>query len=75
METPQKPAGVLFGDGVLATPGQIAALVHLVGEAHHVHVTKGMFDLPEGYLSFRQDYASGNGTVYGGIGPDGSVST
>ena len=40
-----------------------------------VHV--GGFDLPEGYLTFRIDYPNRGiySTIYGGISPEGDVST
>lgn len=37
-------------------------------------VAKGMFDLPEGYITFRCDYRTGQ-SMYGGISPEGDVST
>lgn len=42
-----------------------------------LRVMKGGFDLPDGYLTFQQIYPSqlGATSIYGGIGPDGSVST
>lgn len=61
------------------TPEQIRALIRLLNTEHtaQMTVTKGGFDLPDGYLAFRLDYADpGNGTsIFGGIDPEGSVST
>ena len=39
-----------------------------------VFVQKGGFDLPEGYLAFRQT-SKGDRSIYGGIDRDGAVST
>lgn len=39
-----------------------------------IQVTKGGFDLPTGYLAFRTDYLDGS-SIYGGIAPNGDVST
>lgn len=38
---------------------------------HDLRVAKGGLDLPGGYLEFH----NGDGTLYGGIAPDGQVST
>ena len=40
-----------------------------------IDVQLGGFDLPDGYLFFRKDYADGSTPLYGGISPEGDVST
>ncbi len=42
-----------------------------------LRIMKGGFDLPDGYITFQQIYPSSLGatSTYGGIAPDGSVST
>jgi hypothetical protein len=39
-----------------------------------IDVQLGGFDLPDGYLAFRCDYINGQ-PMYGGISPEGEVST
>lgn len=39
-----------------------------------IRVQKGGFDLPNGYLAFGQRYLEG-AIIYGGIAPNGDVST
>lgn len=59
----------------IMTPEQKAAILYLTRDEARVEVTKlSPFDLPEGWLTFVQRYAAG-GSVYGGIAPDGAVST
>lgn len=41
----------------------------------NVDVVKGALDLPEGYLAFRVDYNGNSSSMYGGVAPDGAVST
>ena len=58
------------------TIAQRDALVRLANDAvDHIGVQKGGFDLPEGYLAFRQKYADHSSPIYGGIAPNGDVST
>ena len=61
------------------TDEQLTAIARLIGadSVAHIVVAAGGFDLPSGYLSFRYDFKDpGNGSsIYGGIGPDGAVST
>lgn len=57
------------------TPEQRDALLHIAGaRVAGVTVQKGGFDLPDGYLAFGQRYEEGV-IIYGGIAPDGAVST
>lgn len=35
----------------------------------------GPFDLPSGYLTFRADYKDATGSIYGGVSPEGDIST
>lgn len=57
------------------TPDQRVALVRIASErVAGITVQKGGFDLPDGYLAFGQRYEEGV-IIYGGIAPDGAVST
>lgn len=58
------------------TVEQFEALKHMADSSVRkgIHVMKGGFDLPDGYLTFRYDYKDG-GSIYGGIAPNGDVST
>ena len=59
----------------IATVNQLSQVVYLAGpHCESVKVTKGTFDLPDGYLSFLQIMNGGN-RVVGGIDPDGRAST
>lgn len=63
-----------------ATTDQAAAILRILRNANvtNINVVKAGFDLPEGYLGFRYDYDSGfapAGSIYGGIAPNGDVST
>lgn len=59
-----------------ATDEQIDAVARLLrgDSSAAMDVHEGGFGLPNGYLAFRLDY-EGGGSMYGGIDPDGSVST
>jgi len=58
------------------TPDQVIAIGRLLENEHRVHVTKASpFDLPERWLSFRTDHIPSKAAIYGGIAPDGQVST
>lgn len=61
----------------LATPEQIDAVTYMASsEARKsVAVFPNSFDLPDGYLTFWYEYQDGSQKIYGGIAPDGSVST
>jgi hypothetical protein len=55
---------------------QLSAIKGLVCNKHKVHITlSNPFDLPEGYLAFRSEHVPSGQAIYGGIAPDGSVST
>lgn len=57
------------------TVEQRDALVRIANDrVKSVGVQKGGLDLPDGYLAFRQDYPTGT-PIYGGIAPNGDVST
>lgn len=57
-----------------ATPEQITQIFRLVRDFSKVEISVAAFDLPDGYLSFCEEYENGM-TVVGGISPDGRVST
>lgn len=57
-----------------ATSDQIAAVWGLMLKFHEVVVGMGGPDLPHGYLTFIETYESGT-RVYGGISPEGRIST
>lgn len=59
-----------------ATPEQMMAVNRLLipETVRNVDVQRGGFDLPDGYLAVAVEYVSGS-CLYGGIDPDGSVST
>ena len=56
--------------------GQLDALKRIVSneKIEQITVQNGGLGLPEGYLAFIQVYTS-EGTIYGGISPQGDVST
>lgn len=57
------------------TLDQKSALVRLhTQRVADIRVQKGGFDLPDGYLAFGQRYEEGV-IIYGGIAPNGDVST
>lgn len=57
------------------TAAQKEAVLRLYNDrVKEVAVSKGLFDLPDGYLTFAQHY-EGSGSIYGGIAPNGDVST
>jgi hypothetical protein len=58
------------------TREQKEALVVLVRglKVRGIDVQAGGFDLPDGYVAFRVDYVDGQ-PMYGGISPEGEVST
>jgi len=56
------------------TEAQAATIARLARNMSSVDVYPGTFDLPDGWLSFRQTYTSGT-TIYGGIGPEGDAHT
>lgn len=58
------------------TQEQKNAILHLAGgEVDYIEVTKqNPFGLPKDYLAFQLRYTSGN-SMYGGIAPNGDVST
>jgi hypothetical protein len=61
----------------IITRDQCEALVRLSesDKLEKLVVTTGStLDLPDGYLSFRQDWKTGQ-PIYGGIAPNGDVST
>jgi hypothetical protein len=55
------------------TPEQIEAIKRLTYGNHKVELGV-TFDLPEGYLFFVQSHLNGR-QIYGGISPEGDVST
>ena len=57
-----------------ATPDQLEAIWHLLLRFPEIVVRKASFDLPDGYLTFIKTYSNGT-KVYGGISPEGQVST
>lgn len=60
------------------TDAQAAAIIRLARSegCTNVLLGPGGFDLPAGYITFRQTYRYGDGgSIYGGIAPDGAVST
>ena len=59
------------------TPEQVSSLVRLSTPetVDYIIVQKGGFDLPEGYLAFAVHYKEHNTPMYGGISPEGDVST
>ena len=63
----------------VVTPKQIEALNFLCREVSGtlcIQVSVGGFDLPDGYLSLRRIYRDPMlDTIYGGISPEGDVST
>lgn len=60
-------------EGIVATEAQSKSLAYLAHNWHGVHVFHGAYGLPEGYLSITLD-PNGH-PVYGGISPEGDVST
>jgi len=59
----------------ICTTKQLRELAHMHGDRPIlIFVQKAGFELPNGYLSFRLKYDPNN-SIYGGIAPDGSVST
>lgn len=71
METPIRFTLVAFD---ACTIGQKAAIRRLAENAEVVEVMQD-FSLPAGYLAFRQKYNSETKSIYGGISPEGDVST
>ena len=64
-----------FEAAEMITEPQIRAAAKLTGGGKNlVEVFAGTFDLPQGYVTFWQNYESG-GRIYGGISPEGEVST
>ena len=57
-----------------ATPDQLEAIWHIMLKFPKLTVGVGGFDLPSGYLTFIEEYSDGT-MVYGGISPEGQVST
>lgn len=59
------------------TAEQTFAIAHIMESPRCkvVDVQLGGFELPEGYLGIRIDYEGGTTPIYGGVAPDGSVST
>lgn len=62
---------------VICTTEQRNAFFRLLDSesVKHIQIQRGGFDLPNGYLAFRIDYNTGSTPMYGGVAPDGSVST
>lgn len=60
-----------------ATVAQMQALARILDSptVQRIDVTGAGFDLPSGYLTFRVDYNQGSSPMYGGISPEGEVST
>jgi hypothetical protein len=58
----------------ICTEDQLEAICRLMADKHTITVHKAGFDLPDGYLTFILKYESGS-TIYGGISPEGDVST
>ena len=59
-----------------ATPEQVAAIRRLCWDSClRVIVGPATFDLPPSYLTFRQEFGRDKSDIYGGIAPDGAVST
>lgn len=57
------------------TTEQCGALARLMTDrVAGISVAKGALDLPEGYVEFQQRYEEGV-IIYGGIAPNGDVST
>jgi len=58
------------------TTKQAEALARLARgvEVRGIDVQFGGFDLPNGYVGFRVDYVDGQ-PMYGGVSPEGEVST
>ena len=58
------------------THEQHQAIRGLLENEHNLIVTKAApFDLPEGYLAFSSTHVPSSSVIYGGIAPDGRVST
>jgi hypothetical protein len=58
----------------IVTTEQREAIWQLLTSFTKVTVGVGGFDLPDGYLTFVEEYSNGT-MVYGGIAPDGRIST
>jgi hypothetical protein len=60
----------------MATPAQIEALIQkaTTETVREVVATGPTFGLPQDYIAIRIEYTNGQ-HIYGGIGPDGSIST
>jgi hypothetical protein len=68
-------AGIEFqAEDVPITSDQLKSLKDLAKRWSRVLVGHGTFDLPEGYITVQLYYASGL-RIYGGISPEGDVST
>jgi len=71
---------ITFNERSLAqmTPEQHKALMSMCERFSktllRLKVMTGGFDLPQGYLTFVQEFAEKH-TIYGGISPEGRVST
>jgi hypothetical protein len=59
---------------VPVTAEQYKALEELAKRWNRIHVGNGTFDLPRGYITVRLFYKDGT-SIYGGISPEGQVST
>lgn len=68
------PITKMFDTEVELTEAQKEALKRLDLRWAQVHYWKGDFGLPTGYLSVRLFYSNGD-SIYGGISPEGDVST
>ena len=76
--TPHKENQVTITKSALeiVTHEQIQAMKGLVANNHNIGIFKAsIFDLPEGYLTFSSHHVPSGSMVYGGIAPDGRVST
>lgn len=70
---------ITFTDAGLAQMSidQHNALLAMIGRwktMSALRVMKGGFDLPDGYLMFEQKFQAGD-SIWGGISPEGRVST
>ena len=75
MVMPTKDVGIVISDDLLAkiSDRQVERLNELARRWRGVEVFPGTFDLPPGYISIKLD-PHGH-PIYGGISPEGDVST
>lgn len=57
------------------TPKQLGALCLMAESSYTVEVTTALYGLPQGYVTFTRKYDKDHKGIFGGISPEGEVST